>query len=90
MQLQSRCAAHGIWPQVDPESTTPLIPKLKALEMPLIAKFSPATHVKTPTQINKLLTSSLKAFKEALKYYKIKANKYKSDRHNFKREQTSL
>jgi hypothetical protein len=57
---------------------------------PDVADYTPAANIKVLTRPTKLSASGQKAFKEDLKYYKILLEQYKSDRHEHKKEQSSL
>jgi hypothetical protein len=89
-QLEARCVAHNIWDQISPDSTAELLPKPVAIRVPIVSKYTPAANIEVPTRATELSVSGQKAFKEDLEYYKLLHKQYKSDRHKYKKQQTSL
>lgn len=89
-QLQARCVAYNIWDKVNPNSTTLAIPKPLPIRAPAVTDYTPAANVDIPTRPTELSAGGQKAFKEDLEYYKILLEQYKSDRHEYEKEQSSL
>jgi hypothetical protein len=89
-QLEARCVAHNIWDKISPDSTAELLPKPVAIRVPIVSEYTPATNIEIPTRATELSVSGQKAFKEDLEYYKLLHEQYKSDRHEYEKQQTSL
>jgi hypothetical protein len=89
-QLQARCVAYNIWEKVNPNSTMLFIPKPLLIRVPIATDYTPAANIKVPTRPTELSATSQKVFREDLEYYKILLEQYKSDRHEYKKEQSSL
>ena len=89
-QLQVRCVVHDIWNKVKPIATTPLLAKPIQVRAPIVSEYTPAANIDIPTRPSELSTTGQKAFKEDLEYYKILVEQYKSDRHEYEKEQASL
>lgn len=89
-QLQSRCVVHNIWDKINPKSTVLETPKPPPVRAPIVGDYAPAINVDIPTRPTELSTGGQKAFKEDLEYYKILLEQYKSDRHEYEKERSSL
>jgi hypothetical protein len=89
-QLEARCVAHNIWDQISLDATAQLLPKPVAIRVPLVSEYTPANNIETPTRASELSVSGQKAFKEDLEYYKLLHEQYKSDRHEYEKQQASL
>jgi hypothetical protein len=89
-QLQARCVICNIWDKVNPKLTTPLTPKPLPVRVPDVTDYTPAANIEVPTRPTELSAGGQKAFKEDLEYYKILLEQYKSDRHEYEKEQSSL
>lgn len=89
-QLQSRCVVYNVWDKINPATTTELTQRPIAIRAPVIADYAPAANIQEPARQSELSTAGLKAFKEDLEYYKTLSEQYRSDRHEFEKEQTSL
>src|SRR6478735_1675453 len=61
-----------------------------AIRAPVITNYAPAANIEIPVRQSELSTAGQKAFKEDLEYYKICHEQYKSDRHEYEKEQTSI
>jgi hypothetical protein len=88
-QLQARCVAYNISEKVNLNSTTLFIPKPLPIRAPIAANYTPAANIEVSTRPTELSASGQKAFREDLEYYKILLEQYKSDRHEYGKEQSS-
>lgn len=89
-QLQARCVVHNIWDKINPKSTVLETPKPLPVRAPLVTDYTPAVSIDIPTRPTELSSGGQKAFKEDLEYYKILLEQYKSDRHEYEKERTSM
>jgi len=90
MQLKSRAAAHNIWNHIDPTTATPLRIEPISPELPDVSEYQPVANVTNPQTLSELSAAGQRAYKEDTELYKLKFEKYKSDRHNYEKEQSSL
>lgn len=89
-QLQGRCVVCKIWDKINPSSTVPLRTEPVTITAPVIADYTPAANVETPTRQSELSAVGQKAFKEDIEYYKLRLEQYKIDTRKFEKEQSSL
>ena len=60
------------------------------IRAPIVSEYTPATNIDIATKPSDLSATGQKTFREDLEYYKILVKQYKSDRHEYEKEQASL